>query len=558
MVDYVREAAHWKEVCDDSWAEFQRSLSKRTAPTGLNHLITIDGRSYHVTSDSSGRLALKLVSEIEVGRILPTIEGRILLESDAVDHAALGGNVISDTTWFEKRQVRFEGDVSMLLEGDFGQEIVNLRHKDPELHEQYEQIRHELEAAEREQELADSRHALDHFDISRWVDPSESRQPILSNMWGWLLFSAGSTMMGNMGQSNYSASNQVLDALTMTMRQISHPNAMPMTLMWGAVGNLGMRWKAFASADQLLKADNVDEVMLQPVEASVILRHLFSGVAPEWLLGSKFDAATAAYITSAPFRIPDPWGQGRGGGTIDFHDTTFAKEEKDDRHGESDSGDSDTSSVPPLEECASQVQANIASDRSSSGLDGQQRPKHATRSAWLHEGRRVQIHRLERNSNMNGAKATLIEEVDGSKWRVRIDGINGDKLVRLENLMTLTGKPLSDFRGVHDGDGSRDVPVPLEQYCIAGTWDDWIPRDMQWDSNQQCFTFEVVAQQNVQTKFAICRGQAGEKKWKTKGQNSWNIEKADVPTRYQIRLFLNLGGSVRKVDWRPISLAIDS
>merc|ERR1712232_1289232 len=48
-----------------------------------------------------------------------------------------------------------------------------------------------------------------------------------------------------MGQPNYIACNSWLDKLPFYERMVKES----VTIMWGAVGNIGMRWKAFASAD---------------------------------------------------------------------------------------------------------------------------------------------------------------------------------------------------------------------------------------------------------------------------------------------------------------------
>merc|ERR1719162_902097 len=123
---------------------------------------------------------------------------------------------------------------------------------------------------------------------------------------------------------------------------------------------------------------------------------------------------------------------------------------------------------------------------------------------------------------MNNLKGTLIAEAEEGKWQVRLDGEHGDKLVKIENLMTLTGKPLTEFAGSTES-GMQEHARPLEQYCIAGTWDDWLPHDMHWDVAQLCFLFEIDVRASAETSFAICRGKAGERKWKTRGQNSWQI-----------------------------------
>jgi hypothetical protein len=290
------------------------------------------------------------------------------------------------------------------------------------------------------------------------------------------------------------------------------------------------------------------------------------GIAPEWLMGSKFDKQSIEFLTM-PWQFPDPWKfeKGRGGGTVGtlkFHELSGGEADEKDSASESDDSD-----LPPLEEDLSallppEASSQVAPTKSKSPPRARgrhiqpERPKHATSSAWLYEGRRVQIQKLEKNSSMNGVKGTLIEEVEPRKWQVRLDGSHGHKLVKLENLATLTGKPLSDFRGLDGDDGSTAAAAPLEQYCIAGTWDDWVPHDMQWHRDQKCFVFEAATEAHADTHFAICRGTAGIKKWKTRGQNCWTIKEDLASARYQIRLFMGTGGSVKKIDWIAAPLAI--
>jgi len=278
--------------------------------------------------------------------------------------------------------------------------------------------------------------------------------------------------------------------------------------------------------------------MLDFREAGTILRVLVSDTsAPEWVMGSKFDEAGHQMIAAANQRAgvdgkgPNPWGSaGKGGGGV-HTDSPWEGVEKSDE-------------VP--EPTRKSLRA-ASRDRQRQQMQ-RVRPQNATKTAWLFEGRRVQICSLERSPHMNGVKGTLIAEVEPGKWQLKLDGDYEDKLVRIENLMTLTGKPLTDFSGSTDS-GVQEPMRPMEQYCIAGTWDDWLPHDMQWDLSQLCFVFEIDVRANAQTLFAICRGKAGEKKWKTRGQNTWSIERESHRSRFQIRLFLSAGGSVKRVDW---------
>mmetsp|Transcript_44590 Transcript_44590/g.112036 ORF Transcript_44590/g.112036 Transcript_44590/m.112036 type:complete len:782 (-) Transcript_44590:201-2546(-) len=77
-------------------------------------------------------------------------------------------------------------------------------------------------------------------------------------------FSAMSTMMGNMGQANYTGCNYNLEML----QRYQRPELDATALMWGAVGNIGMRWKAFASMDML---NATPEALLSIQDASKIL-----------------------------------------------------------------------------------------------------------------------------------------------------------------------------------------------------------------------------------------------------------------------------------------------
>mmetsp|Transcript_106361 Transcript_106361/g.343091 ORF Transcript_106361/g.343091 Transcript_106361/m.343091 type:complete len:778 (-) Transcript_106361:189-2522(-) len=99
-------------------------------------------------------------------------------------------------------------------------------------------------------------------------------------------FSALSTMTANMGQSNYIAANCFLDKLPFFER----PETDAVTLMWGAVGNIGMRWKAFASAD-FLNAN--PEALMQVPDAAKVLNMTATRMdPPEWYAASFFDEWT--------------------------------------------------------------------------------------------------------------------------------------------------------------------------------------------------------------------------------------------------------------------------
>jgi|ERR1712096_371525 len=139
------------------------------------------------------------------------------------------------------------------------------------------------------------------LDIWKGLEPPEIQvanlspdawQPPLDQMRGWLMFSAVSSMFGNMGQSNYVVSNQVMDALTFSARQIRFQAFEAHTMMWGTVGHMGMRWKAFGSADMIYMTEGADDIVMMPFEAAIVLQTVFEGVCPEWFVANKFDSWT--------------------------------------------------------------------------------------------------------------------------------------------------------------------------------------------------------------------------------------------------------------------------
>merc|ERR1740117_2154893 len=56
---------------------------------------------------------------------------------------------------------------------------------------------------------------------------------------------------------------------------------------------------------------------------------------------------------------------------------------------------------------------------------------------WLSPGRRVRIHDLTTNAEMNDVKGTLVEETRAGVWHVSLDDHWGDKLLKVENLMQI-------------------------------------------------------------------------------------------------------------------------
>ncbi|CAE7895966.1 Fras1 [Symbiodinium necroappetens] len=111
-------------------------------------------------------------------------------------------------------------------------------------------------------------------------------------------FSAGSTMMGNLGQGNYVAANSVNDIFP----ALNRPEIDSSTIMWGGVGGgIGMRWASFGSNDvlHLLKAREQWNPIrtMPPRRGGIAVRFVCARMHPPPLvMPSKFDRETRANI----------------------------------------------------------------------------------------------------------------------------------------------------------------------------------------------------------------------------------------------------------------------
>lgn len=96
-----------------------------------------------------------------------------------------------------------------------------------------------------------------------------------------LVFSALSTFMANMGQSNYIAANQILDKMPCQQR----PEIDSIAMMWGTVGGMGMRWKAFASMDFM---NQVPDQLMSINDAQKVLHILTTKMDPPDWFGAQY------------------------------------------------------------------------------------------------------------------------------------------------------------------------------------------------------------------------------------------------------------------------------
>jgi hypothetical protein len=283
----------------------------------------------------------------------------------------------------------------------------------------------------------------------------------------------------------------------------------------------------------LLQVDNSDEILISAAEAQRCLGLVIAGLGPEWHTAWKLDSQTSAFILgplkgsyrNLPPEQYDPWLNGRkglgGGLSLD-------------------------------KESVNKARARILKEKEAES-PAENKPAN-NEGVWLYPGRRVRLYDLVNSAELNDTKGTLVEEVAAGTWHVLLDG-GADRLVNVRNMKTLAGVPLDvasdDIANEEKQETSQtakemDTTAASGQaslaYSLAGTWTDWNPEDMQWDATQECFTLDVRLRSSGG--FGITRGKAG-KKWKTQKQD-WVIQ---GDGKYQIRLFVNDSGRVKKVDW---------
>merc|ERR1712032_446356 len=325
-----------------------------------------------------------------------------------------------------------------------------------------------------------------------WLDPYQRG---MDPQHTWLMFSASSTPTGNMGQGNYTAGNAYMDALTWQARQDRGLCSNPITMMWGAVAGIGMRWKAFATVDFL---NQTPEVQFSIEESANVLLLAF-----------------------AVKDIPEWWGMM----------PPIQMEQLQQMTGQAPKG----------------YDQELLDSTSDDPLGVAQTYPRASKSRFT-EGTRVRLTDLQKNPAMNGRTGTLQEEVEEGKWRVTVDGILSDKLVNVQHLELLALSPRE----------RKLIPAvpkpPTKIYSIAGTWDDWVPHDMNWDWKRQCFVFRIELGRSGQETFQITLGKAQEEKWKTKGQ-TFTIgarEKGIEGDVYEVTMLLMDSGSCKSINWAKV------
>jgi len=227
-------------------------------------------------------------------------------------------------------------------------------------------------------------------------------------------FSALSVMMGNMGQGNYTAANIFLDKLPAFQR----PEIDAVTLMWGAVGNIGMRWKAFASADML---NSTPDALLSIADATKVLMFACTKMeTPEWYAASLFDMYTREAMLTLTA------GSGSGGGWKPSEDAGV--QPADWRADGLERGfllrEKGLDEERPRERRGAPLSGwpGLAEEEAAASASQLPRPRYD-----LELGARVQLVGL---SSKNGTTGILVKSFADGKWKVSLEDGTGNALLK--------------------------------------------------------------------------------------------------------------------------------
>jgi len=218
-------------------------------------------------------------------------------------------------------------------------------------------------------------------------------------------FSALSTMTGNMGQGNYGAANIMLQGIQQHERSYLDSTC----LLWGAVGYLGMRWKAFASQDFLQKIDDGNQLFTIFDSRTILNLIACRADAPEVICAGIFDQATRNAI------LGETSGSGAGG----YDGGSLALPSDDSPKDVLGANGNIVEEAPHSTE-----RRRIAKKDEPISVSS---PQGTETSALLKVGDRVQLTGLKKNNGMMG---TLAKYAQNGRWRVTLDNGAGNALLR--------------------------------------------------------------------------------------------------------------------------------
>jgi len=261
--------------------------------------------------------------------------------------------------------------------------------------------------------------------VRRDVGSTMGEQPWILKLGHMCYMSAVSTMMnpGMMGQGNYIAANVINDTLPGIERYWDIDSC---CLGWGAVGNgIGMRWKAFASADPV----NLDpDSYITILQARSILKATCTwwGVH-DYVAGAMMGNSSAREYflqqTAGRFGIQKPSADEQ---VLAHSSSPELKQRRVSDGGEAagrDAEGTEAGQLTGLDQEASAQPAPLGGWPDLLGVEDT--------AAFFEPGARVQLVGV---SSTAGETGVLISTCSGGKWKVKLDSNKGNAVLREEYL----------------------------------------------------------------------------------------------------------------------------
>uniref|UniRef100_A0A7S1WJR1 Uncharacterized protein n=1 Tax=Alexandrium catenella TaxID=2925 RepID=A0A7S1WJR1_ALECA len=183
----------------------------------------------------------------------------------------------------------------------------------------------------------------------------------------------------------------------------------------------------------------------------------------------------------------------------------------------------------------------------------------------LSVGDTVVVSDMPEDTGLNGTMGVLLKPVGKGRWALKVDGDEKSKVVPTPNLQKVNVKGSGPPAG-----GSSSAPA---KYSIVGTWDDWEPQEMLWNSRFQHFEFAATIGTDGSESFKILQNgdwdgcvypdrkdACPHDNHKIHGPDDgglneeWTIgvhpsDKATVGARIKIVLHVSKDGKPARVDW---------
>mmetsp|Transcript_88207 Transcript_88207/g.285522 ORF Transcript_88207/g.285522 Transcript_88207/m.285522 type:complete len:730 (-) Transcript_88207:124-2313(-) len=245
-------------------------------------------------------------------------------------------------------------------------------------------------------------------------------------------FSGFGTVMGGLGQSNYIAANCMLDRWSSLTRTVVEGT----TVMWGAIGGVGMRMKTFGSMDVLNQAP---ENFLTITDSCKVLQVVCGRMdVPEWFAACNTEPAgrEAMLIPTAGYGSGGGWKPGEDAGLAGLG---AARAWPGPDGGAAATGPTVTGQ-PEQPEQPGAKEPPAPEDGPLGGWPALQSPAAAPQKpgSWpLVVGSRVRLCGLK--TSKNGATGRTVAQKSNGRWMVNLDNDLGKALLKEDYL-----EPIAD------------------------------------------------------------------------------------------------------------------